>query len=112
LQGKLPHIIFTVTNDLTYDRRMDRICTVLSMEGYQVTLVGRKMKSSLPFDNTIYWGKRLACWFNRGFLFYAEYNLRLFIGLLFQSCDIICACDLDTALPVRLAARLKRKNQF
>ena len=110
MQGKLPHIIFTVTNDLTYDRRMDRICTALSMGGYQVTLVGRKLRSSLPFDNNIYRGKRLSCWFNKGFLFYAEYNIRLFFYLLFQSCTILCACDLDTALPVRLVARFKGKK--
>jgi glycosyltransferase involved in cell wall biosynthesis len=89
---------------------MDRICTALSVNGYQVTLVGRKLKSSLPFINHVYCGKRLTCWFNAGFLFYAEYNLRLFFWLLFQSCDILCACDLDTALAVRMAASLRRKK--
>ena len=33
-------IVFTVTNDLTYDQRMHRICTTLQDAGYQVTLVG------------------------------------------------------------------------
>ncbi len=110
MQGKLPHIILTVTNDLTYDRRMARICNALSVDGYKVTLVGRKLKTSLPFTEHAFRGKRISCWFNKGFLFYAEYNKRLFFWLLFQSCDVICACDLDTALPVRLVARLRRKK--
>ena len=82
------------------------------MEGYQVTLAGRKLRSSLPYENHIYRGKRLSCWFNKGFLFYAEYNLRLFFWLLFESCNVLCACDLDTALPVRLVAWLRRKKSF
>jgi glycosyltransferase involved in cell wall biosynthesis len=103
-------IICTVTNDLTYDRRMDRICNALADAGYEVLLVGRKLKDSLPFREGKYKGIRLRCFFNSGFLFYAEYNLRLFCYLLFTPFDIACACDLDTALPVRWAAKLKTKK--
>jgi len=105
-----PHIVMTVTNDLTYDRRMDRICTALAANGYRVTLVGRRMRKSLPLSPESWKGVRLACWFNKGFLFYAEYNLRLFFWLLVKSYSIACACDLDTALPVRMAARLRGKK--
>lgn len=89
---------------------MDRICQALGAAGYDVTLVGRKLKNSLPFTPSQYKGVRLSCWFNNGLLFYSEYNFRLFLFLLFTSFDIICACDLDTALPVRWAAILKRKK--
>ena len=37
-------IIFTVTNDLVYDRRMIRIGESLGTEGYEVVLVGRVAK--------------------------------------------------------------------
>jgi glycosyltransferase involved in cell wall biosynthesis len=110
MPGKLPHIIFTVTNDLTYDRRMDRICSTLASNGYAVTLVGRRLKNSLPLASSPWKGVRLKCWFNKGFLFYKEYNLRLFFWLLPKTFIAICACDLDTALPVSLVSWLRRKK--
>ena len=39
-------IIFTVTNDLTYDQRMLRICTTLAKENYEIQLVGRQLETS------------------------------------------------------------------
>lgn len=103
-------IIFTVTNDLTYDRRMFRICTALAEAEADVTLVGRQLDNSLSFHPGIFQANRIKCFFNKGFLFYKEYNLRLFFFLLFKPFDIACACDLDTALPVRLAAGMKAKK--
>jgi hypothetical protein len=37
-------IIFTVTNDLNFDQRMQRICSTLSNAGYEVELVGRILR--------------------------------------------------------------------
>ncbi len=101
------HIYFTVTNDLTYDQRMHRICSSLSENGYNVTLVGRKLNNSIPISNRSYDQKRIKCIFNSGFLFYAEYNLRLFFFLLFKKMDAICAIDLDTILPCLLISKIK-----
>ena len=92
-------IIFTVTNDLTYDRRMQRICTSLSKADYDILLVGRKMNDSQPFDNQCFKSKRFNLIFNKGKFFYLEYNIRLFFWLLFQRFDIVCAIDLDTIVP-------------
>ena len=103
----LKTIAFAVTNDLTYDRRMQRICMALATKGFNVTLIGRQIKNSTEFNPSKYQAKRLRCWINKGFLFYAEYNLRLFFYLLSKKYDVLCACDLDTALPVRLVAKLK-----
>ncbi len=100
-------IIFTVTNDLSYDQRMIRICTSLANNGYRVTLVGRKMKQSIPLTAQPFSQKRLTCFFSKGVGFYAEYNLRLFIWLLFQKTDCICAIDLDTILPCLFISKLK-----
>lgn len=105
-------IIFTVTNDLTYDQRMQRICQSISSEGFEVLLVGRKLRSSLPFRPKSFSTKRLNCLFNHGFLFYAEYNLRLFFFLLFQKADAIGAIDLDTILPVYFASSLRKKKRI
>jgi glycosyltransferase involved in cell wall biosynthesis len=50
---------------------------------------------------------RLKCFFDKGKLFYLEYNLRLFFYLLFRKADIICAIDLDTIVAGYYAASLK-----
>ena len=100
-------IILTVTTDLNFDQRMMRICGSLAANGYEVELVGRKRRTSLPLQKTTYRQKRLSCWFDKGKLFYAEYNIRLFFYLLFRKADCICAIDLDTILPVYYISRLK-----
>jgi glycosyltransferase involved in cell wall biosynthesis len=107
----LPKIIFTVTNDLSYDQRMHRIAGTLAANGYEVLLVGRKLKSSIPLTTKSFSQKRLSCFFSKGFLFYKEYNLRLFFCLLFQKADIICAIDLDTILPVYFVTVIKRQKR-
>lgn len=101
-------IFFTVTNDLTYDQRMQRICHSLAGKGYSVTLVGRKLPGSLPLKENTYRQKRIRCFFNRGKLFYAEYNFRLFYYLLFRKMDCICAIDLDTIFTAYFISRIKR----
>jgi len=102
-------IVFTVINDLSYDRRMDRICKTLSNNGYEVTLIGRSLKKSIPLIEKDYKQKRIKCFFNKGILFYLEYNWRLFWLLLFSSFDCYGAIDLDTILPHFFCSKLKRK---
>ena len=103
-------IICAVTNDLVYDQRMQRICTSLQNNKFKVQLVGRTLKNSVDLQQMAYQQYRFKCIFNKGFLFYAEYNIRLFIYLLFQSFDIVCGCDLDTLPATFLAAKIKRKK--
>jgi len=104
-------IIFTVTNDLSYDRRMQRICGTLVANGYAATLVGRVLPHSIPLENKVFEQKRLRCFFNKGFLFYAEYNLRLFFFLLFAKYDAVCSIDLDTLPAGCFATLLRRKKR-
>lgn len=101
-------IIFTVTTDLTYDQRMIRICTSLANAGYKVILVGRKLRSSFALSDQPYQQKRLFCFFEKGKLFYAEYNIRLFFYLLFKKMDCIGAIDLDTILPCYFISNIKK----
>jgi len=101
-------IYFTVTNDLVFDRRMNRICTTLAENGYDITLVGRKLPSSLPLEKKKYNQKRVRCFFRKGKWFYAEYNIRLFFYLFFKKMDAVCAIDLDTILPCLHISRRKK----
>jgi len=95
----LAKLVFTVTNALNNDQRMIRICSTLVAEGHLVTLIGRCDSSSAPLTERPFSQKRIRCFFNKGFLFYAEFNIRLFFYLLFFKADLICAIDLDTILP-------------
>lgn len=99
-------LYFAVTTDLNYDQRMQRICRSLVEAGYEVRLIGRQWNNSQPLVPQPYQQHRLRCWFQRGKLFYLEYNLRLLLYLLPRRAAIWCAIDLDTALPVWLRARL------
>ena len=109
-------ILFTVTNDLNYDQRMQRICSTLAEAGYEVKLIGRKRKNSKPLNNISIPGKgswsqkRLNCFFDKGKFFYLEFNLRLCFYLLFHKTDIICGIDLDTILPAWLVAKIRGKT--
>lgn len=107
----LKHLVFTVTNDLSYDQRMQRICGSLAENGFKVTLVGRKLKTSIPLRNEAFQQKRLTCWATKGKLMYAEFNLRLFFFLLFKTLDCICAIDLDTIVPVYAVSALRNKKR-
>lgn len=101
-------IYCTVTNDLTYDQRMIRICTSLSRAGYEVVLVGRQEPDSIPLVPRPFRQHRLPLLFRKGKLFYLEYNLRLFFYLLFRKMDAICAIDLDTIVPCYFVSAVRR----
>jgi len=104
-------ITFTVTNDLSYDQRMQKICKALADDGYSVTLIGRRLPHSQPFALSNVKTKRIYCFLKKGFGFYLEYNVRLFFQLLFfENPSIFSAVDLDTIIPCTLAAKLKRKK--
>jgi glycosyltransferase involved in cell wall biosynthesis len=102
-------IICTVTNDLSYDQRMIRICTSLSEAGYQVLLVGRLRPNSIPLKPQAFQQKRIQCWFDKGKFFYLEYNLRLFAYLIFARYNAVCAVDLDTLLPAFICCSFRKK---
>lgn len=105
-------IVLTVTNDITYDQRMQRICSSLANAGFNVLLVGRKLKNSNDLPNFSFTTQRLNCFFNDGFAFYAEYNIRLFFFLLFYKANCLCAIDLDTIVPVYFISVLKNTKRL
>jgi glycosyltransferase involved in cell wall biosynthesis len=77
--------------------------------GFDLLLIGRKLSDSIEIDRP-YKIVRFKLVFNKGFLFYAEYNLRLFIKLLFIKKDILLSNDLDTLLPNYLISKTFRKK--
>lgn len=102
-------IIVSVTNDLITDNRVHKVCTTLTAMGFQVLLTGRRLKHSLPLRPAVYVTKRMKLLFAKGPLFYAEYNFRLLLTLLFNRFDVLLSNDLDTLPANFLASRLKRK---
>lgn len=98
-----------MTNDLNQDQRMHRICNTLQGAGYQVTLVGRNKTDSESLYDQSFAQHRLSMFFQNGVLFYLEYQIRLFIYLLLaKSPRLMYSVDLDTVLPIRIAALLRR----
>jgi glycosyltransferase involved in cell wall biosynthesis len=96
-----------VTNDLLTDNRVDKVCNFLVEKGFEVTLVGRKRKSSLPLNSRNYNTKRLQLRVENGPTFYAEFSIRLFLYLLFKRQHLIVSNDLDTLLPCYALTKFK-----
>jgi glycosyltransferase involved in cell wall biosynthesis len=103
------HITVLVSNDLQHDQRVAKVCATLLEMGFRITLVGRLLPDSKPFERP-YETRRFRLPFQTGALFYAALNVRLFFYLLFKRTDIIVANDLDTLLPAFLIARLKGRE--
>lgn len=109
LERLAKRIVCTVSNDLSYDQRMIRICTALAEAGYDVLLAGRELPDSVPLKNEAFRQERLKCIFLKGPLFYLELNLRLFFLLIRSGCLAIYSVDLDTVPGARLAQLFRRK---
>ena len=110
----MPNAIVSVTNDLTTDQRVHRTCMTLVKAGYDVLLIGRRLRKSKTLTPRSYRTHRLRLLFEKGPLFYAEYNIMLFFFLLHHKCDVIVSNDLDTLPANYLASRVKhpfRKKQ-
>lgn len=106
---KTKHIYVSVINDLVTDQRVHKICETIcsNFPKYQLTLIGRLKKDSKPVNQRTYKVHRMSLRFEKGFKFYAEYNLRLFLYLLVRRRGIYFSNDLDTLAPNYLVSRLK-----
>ena len=109
MSQKRKHIYISVTNDLVTDQRVHKVCETISANfpEYKITLIGRLKKDSTPVNQRTYNVHRIRLRFEKGFKFYAEYNLRLFLYLLFKPSGVYFSNDLDTLLPNFLLSKIK-----
>ena len=103
-------ILCFVTNDLNQDQRMHRICRTMAAMGFEVTLTGRTKSNSLPLLEMPFKQHRVKCVFNKGLLFYAEYNIRIWWLILLSPVDIIYSVDTDTLPGCTMGKWMKRKK--
>jgi glycosyltransferase involved in cell wall biosynthesis len=103
-------IVISVISDLVTDQRVHKVAQTLHQQGYAVMLMGARRRKSLPLEKRAYATRRMKLLFQKGFLMYAEWNVRLFWTLLFTHGDILLANDLDTLLPNFLVSKIKRRK--
>lgn len=107
---KRNNIIVAVTNDISTDQRIYKVCDYLIKNGFEVTVFGRILPDTFNIDRP-YKIVRKKHFFNNHFLFYAEYNIRLFLYLFFKKkYSHILSNDLDTLLACYIASKLKKSK--
>ncbi|MCD4664322.1 MAG: glycosyltransferase family 4 protein [Bacteroidales bacterium] len=105
---KKPAAIVSVTNDLTTDQRVNRTCATLVKFGFKVLLVGRRLPNSAKLQPRSYKMHRMRLLFDKGPLFYSEYNIVLFLYLIRHRANLLVSNDLDSLPANYLAYRIKR----
>jgi glycosyltransferase involved in cell wall biosynthesis len=104
---RLMHIILAVTNDISTDQRLIRTARTLHKMQAHISVIGRRFHGEKYVNDTHFDAIRMNLVFNKGPLFYAEYNIRLFFRLLVMKADILVSNDLDTLPAVYLASGIK-----
>jgi glycosyltransferase involved in cell wall biosynthesis len=82
-------VLFCMTSDFKYDQRMQRIVSTFD-KNYDCFIFNRG-STDQSFHSI-----NANCFFNKGFLFYIEFNFRLLIHLFTHQYDIIYLVDTDT----------------
>ena len=108
-EESLKKIIVSVTNDISTDQRVEKVCNTLYNNGYEVLLIGRKNINSRPI-NRKYRIKRINTLFKKSFFFYLEFNLKLLFKLLFSKKNILLSNDLDTLPANYMVSIIQRKK--
>ncbi|HEV2355592.1 MAG TPA: glycosyltransferase [Puia sp.] len=102
-------VVISVISDLVTDQRVHKVSLTLHEAGYQVFLIGARRKNSMQLLPRPYPAGRLRMIFQRKAFFYIEFNLRLFVRLLYSRTDMFLGNDLDVMPAVWLAGFLRRK---
>ena len=99
-------VFVAVTNDVSTDYRVHKVCNYLISKNYDVVVYGRVLPNTIAVKRG-YKIVRKQHFFNNNFLFYAEFNIRLFFYLLFRKYDYILSNDLDTLPSCFFASKIK-----
>ena len=102
-------VVVAAISDLVTDQRIHKVSLTLQEAGYSVLLIGTRRRNSLSLAPRSYPTRRIGLFFQKGLFFFAEFNLRLFLRLLFTKGDIFLGNDLDAIGAVWLAGTLRRK---
>ena len=105
-------ITVSVISDLTTDQRVIRICDTLQKMGFNVFVIARSFKNSLPLDKYSFKATRIQCYFRKGIMQYAEFNFKLFCKLMFCKTDYLLANDLDVLIPNYVLGKVRSKFLF
>lgn len=100
-------LFVAVTNDISTDYRVHKVCSYLLQKEYEIEVYGRILPNTI-FVERPYKITRKKHFFNHNFLFYAEFNIRLFFFLLLKKYDCILANDLDTLPACFFISKLKK----
>jgi len=101
-------VAFSVTNCICHDRRVQKMASVAEELGCEATIIGRRGGKCCEGEHMPFRTKRFRMIFNKGFLFYQFFNIRLFFSLLFDKYDMLVANDLDTLLPNYLVSKIRK----
>lgn len=104
----MQRVYLTVINDLVTDQRVHRVAQTLHEYGGRVKVIGRRFSDSQPVNDRVYSTIRFRLIFNRGFLFYKWFNLRLLFYLLFRKKGILTANDLDTLPACWVVSKIRK----
>ncbi len=105
-------LVITVSNNLVTDNRVAKLVHYFDSEGMEVFVLGRNWPGGALPANRKGQLRRFKLWVNKGPLFYALLNLRMFFWLLGHRFDLVLAVDMDTLPAAWLGARLKRRPVF
>ncbi|MBT4414480.1 MAG: glycosyltransferase [Polaribacter sp.] len=102
-------IFVAVTNDISTDYRVHKICNYLINKGHEIVVYGRVLPNTITVKRA-YKIVRKKHVFNNNFLFYAEFNIRLFFYLIFRKFDYVLSNDLDTLPACFFGSKIKNTN--
>lgn len=104
----MKRVYIAVINDLMTDQRVHRVAELMLSKGIRVKCIGRKLRDSPPLEDVKFKYRRYRMLFKKGPLFYACYNIRLLVTLLFaRKPSLFIANDLDTLPASFIAGRIR-----